>query len=285
MKVLKNLLKFISITILTIYIITSCFISIAFSTILNKDYIIQKLEENNFYSETHKLVESNFENYIYQSGFEEDVIQNICTEEKVKNDINIMLSNIYDGTKQEIDTIEIANKLNENIEKSGVKNSENEKSIQQFVEHICNEYTNTLIHTKYEEKVNDIYIKIVESLNEIYRIIQTIFILDIIVIIAINKKNISKVVQYFEITLFAASFFEASTWHIIISKVNIQGIKIFNEVFSKSIVIIIQETITKILSLSIGTMIMGIIFCLIYIIINILKLPKEKIEKNKTKEI
>ena len=285
MKVLKNLLKFISITILTIYIITSCFISIAFSTILNKDYIIQKLEENNFYSETHKLVESNFENYIYQSGFEEDVIQNICTEEKVKNDINIMLSNIYDGTKQEIDTIEIANKLNENIEKSGVKNSENEKSIQQFVEHICNEYTNTLVHTKYEEKVNDIYIKIVESLNEIYRIIQTIFILDIIVIIAINKKNISKVVQYFEITLFAASFFEASTWHIIISKVNIQGIKIFNEVFSKSIVIIIQETITKILSLSIGTMIMGIIFCLIYIIINILKLPKEKIEKNKTKEI
>lgn len=282
MKVLKNLLKFISITILTIYIITSCFISIAFSTILNKDYIIQKLEENNFYSETHKLVESNFENYIYQSGFEEDVIQNICTEEKVKNDINIMLSNIYDGTKQEIDTIEIANKLNENIEKSGVKNSENEKSIQQFVEHICNEYTNTLIHTKYEEKVNDIYIKIVESLNEIYRIIQTIFILDIIVIIAINKKNISKVVQYFEITLFAASFFEASTWHIIISKVNIQGIKIFNEVFSKSIVIIIQETITKILSLSIGTMIMGIIFCLIYMIINILKLPKEK---NKTKEI
>ena len=285
MKVLKNLLKFISITILTIYIITSCFISIAFSTILNKDYIIQKLEENNFYSETHKLVESNFENYIYQSGFEENVIQNICTEEKVKNDINIMLSNIYDGTKQEIDTIEIANKLNENIEKSGVKNSENEKSIQQFVEHICNEYTNTLVHTKYEEKINNIYIKIVESLNEIYRIIQTIFILDIIVIIAINKKNISKVVQYFEITLFAASFFEASTWHIVISKVNIQGIKIFNEVFSKSIVIIIQETITKILSLSIGTMIMGIIFCLIYIIINILKLPKEKIEKNKTKEI
>ena len=276
MKVLKNLLKFISITILTIYIITS------FSTILNKDYIIQKLEENNFYSETHKLVESNFENYIYQSGFEEDVIQNICTEEKVKNDINIMLSNIYDGTKQEIDTIEIANKLNENIEKSGVKNSENEKSIQQFVEHICNEYTNTLVHTKYEEKINNIYIKIVESLNEIYRIIQTIFILDIIVIIAINKKNISKVVQYFEVTLFAASFFEASTWHIIISKVNIQEIKIFNEVFSKSIVIIIQETITKILSLSIGTMIMGIIFCLIYMIINILKLPKEK---NKTKEI
>ena len=187
MKVLKNLLKFISITILTIYIITSCFISIAFSTILNKDYIIQKLEENNFYSETHKLVESNFENYIYQSGFEENVIQNICTEEKVKNDINIMLSNIYDGTKQEIDTIEIANKLNENIEKSGVKNSENEKSIQQFVEHICNEYTNTLVHTKYEEKINNIYIKIVESLNEIYRIIQTIFILDIIVIISINK--------------------------------------------------------------------------------------------------
>ena len=282
MKVLKNLLKFISIITLTICLISSCFISIAFSTILDKNYITQKLQETNFYLETYKLVELNFENYIYQSGLDEDVIQNICTEEKVKNDINAILSNIYEGTEQEIDTTEIANNLNENIDKSGIKNSENEKSIQQFIEYICDEYTNTLVYTKNETKINNTYIKIAENLNEAYRIIQTIFILDIIVIIAINKKNISKVVQYFEITLFAASFFEASTWHIIISKVNIQGIKIFNEVFSKSIVIIIQETITKILSLSIGTMIMGIIFCLIYMIINNLKIPKGK---NKTKEI
>ena len=91
MKVLTNLLKFMVITILTISMVILGFISISFSTILNKNYIIQKLEETDFYSEMYKLVESNFENYIYQSGLDEEVLQNICTEEMVKNDINAML--------------------------------------------------------------------------------------------------------------------------------------------------------------------------------------------------
>ena len=69
--------------------------TIVFSTILDKNYVMQKLEETNFYADTYELVESNFENYIYQSGLDEEVLKNICTEEKVKKDINIMLSNIY----------------------------------------------------------------------------------------------------------------------------------------------------------------------------------------------
>ena len=35
--------------------------TIAFSTVLNKDYVEQKLEETDFYSGLYKLVESNFE--------------------------------------------------------------------------------------------------------------------------------------------------------------------------------------------------------------------------------
>ena len=57
MKVLKNLLKFIFITILTICMISLGIITIAFSTILDKNYVMQKLEETNFYADTYKLVE------------------------------------------------------------------------------------------------------------------------------------------------------------------------------------------------------------------------------------
>ena len=46
-------------------------------TMLNKTYILQKLDETNFYSETYKIVESNFENYISQSGLDEEVLENI----------------------------------------------------------------------------------------------------------------------------------------------------------------------------------------------------------------
>lgn len=275
MKVLKNLLKIIFITILTICMISLGIITIAFSTILDKNYVMQKLEETNFYADTYKLVESNFENYIYQSGLDEEALKNICTEEKVKQDINIMLSNIYDGTNQEIDTTEIANNLNSNIDQLGIKNKQNESAIQQFVTHICDEYTDTLVHTKYETQINDIYKKAIEALDQIYEIILIVLAVDIIAIIAINNKKISKDIQHLGIALFATSAFELSVWQIITSKIDIQGIKIFNDVFSKSIVTIIQEIMNQIASLALGTLVISVIFIAIYAIIVANKQVKE----------
>ena len=263
MEILKNLLKFIFIAILTICMISIGMISIVFSTIFSKDYIMQKLEETNFYSGIYELVKSNFENYIYQSGLDEEVLDDICTEEKIKQDIQIMLSNIYNGTNQKIDTTEIANKLNGNIEKLGVKNRQNENAIQQFVTHICDEYTNTLIHTKYENKINEIYKKGTEILNKIYEFILVVFVIDIIAIIIINNKKISKDIQHIGIALLATSIFELSVWQIINLKVDIHGIKIFNDVFSKSVVVIIENTLGQVASLALGTIVIGAIFIII----------------------
>lgn len=264
MEILKNLLKFIFIAILTMCMISIGMISIVFSTVFNKDYIMQKLEETNFYSGIYELVKSNFENYIYQSGLDEEVLDDICTEEKIKQDIQIMLSNIYNGTNQKIDTTEIADKLNSNIEKLGVKNRQNENAIQQFVTHICDEYTNTLIHTKYENKINEIYKRGTEILNKIYKIILVVFVIDIIVIIIINNKKISKDIQHIGIALLATSIFELSVWKIINLKVDIHGIKIFNDVFSKSVVVIIENTLGQVASLALGTIVIGVIFITIY---------------------
>ena len=286
MKVLKNLLKFIFITILTICMISLGIITIAFSTILDKNFVIQKLEETNFYADTYELVESNFENYIYQSGLDEEALKNICTEEKVKQDINIMLSNIYDGTNQEIDTTEIANNLNSNIDQLGIKNNQNESAIQQFVSHICDEYTNTLVHTKYETQINNMYTKVTEALDQIYEIILIVLAVDMIAIIAINNKKISKDLQHLGIALFATSAFELSVWQIITSKIDIQGIKIFNDVFSKSIVTIIQEILNQVASLALGTLVISIIFIAIYVAISVNKKSTKKDESNlkETKE-
>ena len=192
---------------------------------------------------------------------------------------------MYNGTEQKVDTKKIEDNLNENIEKSGIKNGQNEGAIKQFVEHICDEYTNTLIHTKYETKINEMYIKIVENLNELYRITLTICVLDIIAIIMINKKKISKDIQYFGIALLATSFFDLSVWQRVMTKIDINGIKIFNDAFSKSLVNIIQEYIYQIASLALGTMVIGIIFISIYVTRVIMKASKNKDEKNKTKEI
>ena len=282
MKVLINIIKFISITILAICMISLGILTIVSSTILNEEYIISKLEETNFYDGTYELVKSNFEKYIYQSGLEEEVLNDICTEKKLKEDINTIISNLYRGTNKKIDTTEISEKLNENIEKSGVKRtSKNSKAIDEFVKHICDEYTDTLIHTKYESKINSGYKKIVNLINKGYNIILIALVIDIVVLIAINNKKISKDLQGIGIALFSTGTFELIVANIITSKVNIAGIKIFNDVFSKTIVTIIQEIISKIISLGVGTIIIAMIFIAIYAIIVALKANKTTKKHNK----
>lgn len=281
MKVLINLLKFIFITILTICLIALGAITIASSTVLDKNYVIQKLEETDFYSGTYKLVESNFEKYIYQSGLDEDVLKNICTEDKVKNDINLMLSNIYDGTNKTIDTTEISTNLNANIDKLGIKTKQNEKAINEFVTHICNEYTDTLVHSKYENQINNVYKKAINNLNKVYNALLIVIVVDLILILIINNKKVSKNLQDIGIAMMATSIFGLAGCQIVQAKVNIQGIKIFNDVFSNSLVTIIQDVFNKLTSLSVGLLVIAIVVVGIYVAIVVSKKTKENIETGK----
>lgn len=278
MKVIVNLLKFILITILTICMISIGIITIMFSTLFDKNYVVQKLEETDFYSGTYKLVESNFENYIYQSGLDEQVLQGICTQEKVEKDIDIMLSNIYVGTDQKIDTKEIADNLNTNIDKLGIKTKQNEDAINKFVEHICNEYTDTLIHSQYEQKINNVYVKLTEKLNEIYNIAFMMLVVSFIAILIANRKKFSKDIQYLVIAMLATSAFQLISYQIVQAKVNIQGIKIFNDVFSNSIVTIIQDVLSKINSIALGTFVIALLLNSICVAIIVNKKTKENSE-------
>ena len=222
------------------------------------------MEETNFYKETYELVKSNFEKYIYQSGLDEEVLENICTEEKLQKDINTIISNIYDGTDEKIDTTEIETNLNANIDKLGIKNSKNQKAIEQFVKHICDEYTETIIHTKYESQINAQYQKVISLLTKIHNVIMVILIIDAILLIIMNIKTASKIIQDLGIALFSSSIFKLSVCSIIMSKVNIEGIKILNDIFSKTLVTIITDVLTKIISLGIGALLIAIILIIIY---------------------
>ena len=214
MKVLTNIIRFILMVILTITIITFSIITIVSSTILDKNYIIRKLEETNFYEETYKLVESNFENYIYQSGLDETVLENICSQEKVKEDVNIILSNIYDGTNQKIDTTEIAENLNNNIDKLGIKTSKNASAIDKFVDHICEEYEDTVIHTSYEDNLNNAYSKIIKIGEKVTNITTITFAIALVLMTIISIKCEDKNIRNIGISLLSAGIF-----NIIVNKI------------------------------------------------------------------
>lgn len=276
MKIITKIIKFILITILVICIIALGMIKIVSSTILEKAYVTQKLEETNFYVETYELVKSNFENYIYQSGLDKEVLENICTEEKVKNDINQIISNIYEGTDIKIDTTEISDNLNANIDALNIKNSRNSSAIEQFVKHITDEYTNTILHTQYEDEINNAYGKITDLIEKANTVIIIAIIVDAIIIILSNIKKILRNVQDAGIALLSASSFTLIACNIVQSKVNISGIRVFNDSFSEVVVTILQDIIDKINTFGIITLIVAIILIVIHIATILIQKTKEE---------
>ena len=246
MKIVINILKFIIMLILVVCILFFGIKNIVLSTIMDKDYVLNKLEETNFYSGTYELVESGFENYIAQSGLEEEVLNNICTEEKVKKDIGVIINNIYNGTNEEIDTTEIANNLNANIDKLDVRTSQNKSALDKFVQQICTEYKNTILNTKYENTIHEILNKTINLLEKLQTIVTIVTIISVICLILLNIKTISKLVGNLGTVLLSSSITILVAINLINANINISAIKLFNNVFSSSIVTILQEILSKI---------------------------------------
>lgn len=279
MKVGKKILNFIFVLVIALSFTFIGVKSVVFKTIFNKEYVLEQMENNNFYSETYKLVESGFENYIGQSGLDEEVIKNICTEDKIKNDINIILSNIYEGTNEKIDTSEISNNLNSNIDKENVRTSSNSKAIDEFVEHICQSYKDTIISTSYENTINEKYSKITQKIIKVQNILIIAIIISIIGVIALNVKDILKLLFWTESAVLSSAVMQLAITTVIKSKVNIDGIKIFNDAFSNIVVTIIKDILSKINIIAGKFIIVYFILVVIYAII-ILSQKKEENQNN-----
>lgn len=279
MKVGKKILNFIFVLVIALSFTFIGVKSVVFKTIFNKEYVLEQMEKNNFYSETYKLVESGFENYIGQSGLDEEVIKNICTEDKIKSDINIILSNIYEGTNEKIDTSEISNNLNSNIDKENVRTSSNSKAIDEFVEHICQSYKDTIISTSYENTINEKYSKITQKITKVQNILIIAIIISIIGVIALNVKDILKLLFWTESAVLSSAVMQLAITTVIKSKVNIDGIKIFNDAFSNIVVTIIKDILSKINIIAGKFIIVYFILVVIYAII-ILSQKKEENQNN-----
>ena len=276
MKIVINILKFIIMLILAVCILFFGIKNIALSTILNKDYVLNKLDETNFYSGTYELVESGFENYIAQSGLEEEVLNNICTEEKIKNDIGIIINNIYNGTNEEIDTTEIANNLNANIDKLDVRTSQNKSALDKFVQQICTEYKNTILNTKYENTIHDLLNKTTNLITKLQTIVIIVTVIGGICLILLNIKNIFKLVGNIGTILLSSSIAILLAINLINSNINVSAIKLFNNVFSNSIVTILQDILNKINNFGLIILISSIVVILVNAVICFIRTKETK---------
>ncbi len=229
---MKNILSFFLIIFLTICFIFSLIETLLYCNLFNLNSLKKQLEKNNFYSETYNLVMKNFSNYIDQSGFDENILEGIYTEEDVKNDINNILDNIYLGTNNSVDALEIKENLNKKIDELGVKNEYNQKAIDEFVDSIYNEYFNTIIKMEYENEISNSFLKIKYWVKNI--IIAT-YIFIAILVVASLKININNI----GISLISSGIFTVISYLYINKSINVSNIVVITDAMSKLIISII----------------------------------------------
>lgn len=265
MRIIKKIIKIIFSAILTISILLYILINLLSSTILKESYILSKLDQANFYQKVYEEVNSNFEKYIYQSGFDENVLNNVITEEKVKEDFKIIIDNIYNGTNQDINTETIKTNLTNNINNQlGANISKTQQnSIDSFVDTILNEYTQTILHTQYENKINKAYTQINKYINLANKALLIIMAVLIILLILLNLKRLYRGVSYIGISMLSSGILLCIADIFIKMKVDIKNIVILNDTISKIIINVITELLANILKDGIILLVSGIVLIII----------------------
>ena len=266
MRIFKRIIKYIIAIILTIATIIYITINLLSSTILSKEYVINKIEEIGYYDKIYESVESNFENYIYQSGLDENVLENIVSKEKIREDTNLILNNIYDGAEKEIDVQEIEDNLNKNIETSlGNQrlNATQQKSIETFVEQICNEYKDTISNFNYENQIYNAIAKIRQIIELGKKVVLITIIVCVILIIVLSLKRLYRVLMYLGVSLVASGTFFVIVNLFINANTSLQHILILNDTISE----VLRNILSDILSseLNTGLIMLGIGFVSILI--------------------
>lgn len=262
MKIFIDVFRYIlsAVLALSIFLIFIC--NTAISTFLSEGYAISKLSQTNYYKRIYETFNDNCLKYIMQSGFDESVLNDVCSIQKVEQDINFIVENVYSNKKNEIETETIKNNLQNNINTYLEENKlyvEKDESVDTFIQIICDEYINTIFHNSYEEVAN-IYINKYKNIeNEVNKYSKYILIFTIIIIFLVDIKFPSRNISVAGMAFLLCGLMLIYSKYITLKNIDINHIYILNQPFSDMLKNVINEILASFVSQARIFSLMGII--------------------------
>ena len=268
----KKIVSYTFTFLLIILLLISVSVTIISQTIAKEQFILEILNRNNYIARTYYEIVETFKDNTIQSGLEESVLQEIITENQVKQDIETFVKYVYNGMPISIDTQKIKIKLQENIEvvirQNNKKISKEEQSaIDTYIAVIENIYEEGIVFSKqYIESIQSIVTK-VQAI--IYKVQITLYIVTLILTVLILIINKKQSLKYFSIAILAVGIILIIPKIIESNTMQVQNILLFNLVVSDVIIDIIETILSYFL-------ITGIIACIIGLILIIISSIIEK---------
>lgn len=236
------------------------------NTILNKQYVINVLEKNNYYEKTYYNIQDGFKNYIMQSGLEEEVLQDLYNREKINKDINIVIDGIYENKEINIDTDEIIKILDDRInvvlEQNNRKPDAQEKEeIKIFEDTIAQVYVDGIAYSEeYVSQIGNIYSNIQLIIKRVEIILSILTFVLVCIIIVINK-NIRETLNTIGIAFISIGMLKIVLKILIGDRTH--NILMLNSAFSQSLIYLINSIVNVFFITGIIMLITGIVITIL----------------------
>lgn len=287
MKILKYCINIILSFLIVFAIILVIAINLLNNKFLNKNYILSKMDETEFYLQVSREVESGFENYIYQSGLPEDTIKDLFTQEMLKKDVKSIVDCLYDGTDIVLSENDLRNnleyKIQEYVKSQNITlNEQSQKNIKKFEDLITNEYTkNVNISSALYDKGHIIIDKIENISNRIGSTPIIILTILIVILIVVNIKDLLLAINFLGISSLTTGILFKIGTYVIFSNIEIDNLMILTTSISNLIISILKENLYKISDLGNIFIVCGIVGIFASIIIKNISLKNDKTKKPK----
>ena len=206
--------------------------------------------------------------YTNQSGFEDDILDNIFTINDVKKHQKMVINNLYQGRTTIIDTTMIKENFRKKIEQYIIDNNYqevDEKEINDFVDKMASIYSDEIKFMNYIDKV-----KFIPKVSKLTTEAISISALLLIVLIIVNKKVLYR--KNYPVLFYTNAFLLIYTNIYITNHIDIKNIYIYSDLISQVIKRVAHD-LSKI------AIIIPTIYLIIGLILSIFMKPNERIHK------
>lgn len=281
MRNVKTILRYILSIILTIAIIIFIIANVAKTTILDKNYVLSKLDETSYYVKIYGYIKENFKNYIQQSGFEESILDDVISEEQVRLDTQKVITNIYNNVNEEITAEELKTKLSENIKKATINmilTTEQQNAIDGFINDLTNEYLIGIAHFDFEKTIYNAFDKAKDMAELGNKISLVIIPVAVIALLAISTNRIYKFFVFIGIACTSSGLFFEIINIYINSNIKVQTITILNDAFSFTLREILDSTLGMFKTNAANLLLLGIPLIIVPLFVHNFKKYKNEIK-------
>ena len=251
--VLRGILGFVCSVLMFIF----AFLLIIRVTVYNKNYVLKKLDQVNYYEKVYSEISKDMKNNMLSSGLDEVVLDSLFTENDVIKDTKNLIGSIYSGSKFEIDTDFLKDRLDKNIKDYLSKNNievTDQKALDKFVSNIVSIYKKEIGLYGYFENYTKKFVKIGKFIDA--GIVITIFL--IIILMAVLRFVLHR--KYLGVVLLSSGMMLLYFKFYIYEQIDMKNILIISDSFSKFIKQLLLDINNYILISSIVLLFMGIFF-------------------------